>query len=85
MIHVERAEKVLQTIKENKDRFGYAYFISLDGSSWNCTLQEIREHCGTVACVAGWTYLIYGNPENTGSWQIKTQAAEISRNFIPCC
>lgn len=81
MIHAERAKMVLETIKAHKDRFRYDDYVRTKDISWDeCTLQEAKDHCGTVACVAGWTLLLCKDPEETltsACYHVGGQAKEL--------
>lgn len=69
-MNTERLKTVREHIDNHRNRFIYSSFFAgnepiYDGqgrcmSIYDCTLDYI-ENCGTAACVAGWTILLFGD------------------------
>lgn len=64
MINIENMTVVLEAIKKNKDKFDYSEYINVvdeNGKhSWtSLTGKELANTCGTTACVAGWTCILF--------------------------
>lgn len=69
-MNTERLKTVRECIASHRDRFIYSSFFAGNEpiydeqgrckSIYDCTLDQI-ENCGTAACVAGWTILLFGD------------------------
>jgi hypothetical protein len=57
--------KLRDTIIAHKENFNWTTFIRNNNNNWNPRYSELLESCGTVGCIQGFSWAIFGEPLST--------------------